>query len=142
MNIDKIFSLFTPTSSSNTQSAKKIELTDEVIVEYYIKMYQKLIENFHTSGKEFLKVLSKSPDLNLVDFKDIESAGKYMMYSRAWDYISFIDSSNIEHCKILKNYKNTQLVKYIKMSIKHFEVSEEYKKCAHLKKILDKLEET
>ena len=139
MNLNKIFSLFIP--STPTKSSKEIiKPNDTLMAEYCIRMYEKVLENFSVSGKEFLKNLKKDPDFNLVDIKDIEAAGQYMIYNMAWGYISNINIQNVEHCKTLEKYKNTQLTKYIKMGIKHFETNEEYERCAHLKKILNKLE--
>ena len=139
MNINKIFSLFT-SSSPSLPPKDKVVPNDTLISEYCIRMYEKILENFHVSGKEFLKNLSKDPDLIAVDIKDIEAAGRYMVYNMAWNYISNINLQNTEHCITLEKYKDTQLIKYIKMGIKHFEANEEYERCAHLKKILNKLE--
>jgi len=110
-----------------------------ILVEYWIRMYKKLILNFITFGKKFLKKLND--DLKL-DIEDVEKAGEFLVYNTAWGYISNVDVNDPLHYKILKSHKDQYLSKYLILGIKHFELMEDYEKCAFLKKILDKLEET
>lgn len=138
MNINKIFSIFDTNKEPFIESFKNEEfiLDENVLAEYWVRMYKKLILNFITLGKEFLKKINN--DLNL-DLQDVEKAGEFIMYNTAWAYISNIDTNNNIHLKVLKNHKDKHLIKYLNLGIKHFEFIEDYKKCAFLKNIVDKI---
>lgn len=134
MNINTIFSVFNLKKESSEDT--KFEINENILAEYWVGMYKKLILNFLTSGKEFLKKLNT--DLNL-DLTDVEKAGEFIVYKTAWIYISNIDITNKIHFKVLKNHKDKHLIKYLNLGIKHFESIEDYEKCAFLKNIIDKI---
>jgi hypothetical protein len=138
MDINKIFSLFSSSQekSPSTESIPPITIDENVLIEYRIKMYDKIINNFNTSGREFLKNLETHPDFNI---EDIEQAGRYIAYNSAWYHISELNISDNTHCNILIKCNCKSLKKNLILGIKYFEDREEYLKCAHLKKILDKL---
>ena len=75
-----------------------------------------------------------------LDIKDIEAAGEFLIYNRAWFWIKKIDIREELHQNALTHYADNKLLTYIKVIILYFQELEEYENCAHLKKIQTFLE--
>jgi len=69
--------------------------------------------------------------------QDVEQAGEFVVYNRAWFWISKINPSDVKHQDAIIHYTDEFLETYLKFTISYFQEFEEYEKCAHLKKILD-----
>jgi hypothetical protein len=60
-----------------------------------------------------------------------------MMFIRAWFWIEQVKLRKKEWKEAVKQYASDDFLISIKLSINYFEGTEEYEKCAHLKKIQD-----
>jgi hypothetical protein len=136
MDINKIFDLFeskTGKGLDNNDSSVVIDFKDTPI--YWIGMFKKIIQN----NKIFSKILQNqfSKMEYEVDLDNIEEIGIRLGFSRGWDYISKIDTTNKVHIDSLNLNIDKVLIYALESSILYFQEIEEYEKCAHLKKILD-----
>jgi hypothetical protein len=140
MALDNIFSLF-GFPDKDDEERKKLEAELDVFKEtphFKLGMFHKLIMNGSLFSKQVVKFFAKSdPEL---DVKGIDQAGEYMMYTRAWFWIEQVKLRKKEWKEALKQYSSEEFIVSIKLSINYFEGTEEYEKCAHLKKIQDFVE--
>jgi hypothetical protein len=140
MALDNIFSLFGFPDKDN-EERKKLEADLEVFKEtphFKLGMFHKLIMNGSLFSKQVVKFFAKAdPGL---DIKGIDQAGEYMMFIRAWFWIEQVQLRKKEWKEALKQYASEEFIISIKLSINYFESTEEYEKCAHLKKIQDFVE--
>ena len=83
--------------------------------------------------REFMLTLVKKLSLEI-------DAGEYMMYTRAYYWIQSCKVRNKEWKIALSNYASDEFLVAVKLSINYFESTEEYEKCAFLKKIQDFIE--
>ena len=142
MALDNIFSLF-GFPDKDDEDRKKLEAELDVFKEtphFKLGMFHKLIMNGSLFSKQVVKFFAKSdPEL---DVKGIDMAGEYMMYTRAWFWIEQVKLRKKEWKEALKQYASEEFIISIKLSINYFESTEEYEKCAHLKKIQDFVEKS
>jgi hypothetical protein len=142
MALDSIFALF-GFPDKDDEDRKKLEAELDVFKEtphFKLGMFHKLIMNGSLFSKQVVKFFAKSdPEL---DVKGIDMAGEYMMYTRAWFWIEQVKLRKKEWKEALKQYASEEFVISIKLSINYFEGTEEYEKCAHLKKIQDFVEKS
>ena len=140
MALDNIFSLF-GFPDKDDEDRKKLEAELDVFKEtphFKLGMFHKLIMNGSIFSKQVVKFFAKAdPGL---DVKGIDQAGEYMMYTRAWFWIEQVKLRKKEWKEALKQYANEDFLVSVKLSISYFEGTEEYEKCAHLKKIQDFVE--
>ena len=140
MALDNIFSLF-GFPDKDDEERKKLEAELDVFKEtphFKLGMFHKLIMNGSLFSKQVVKFFAKSdPEL---DVKGIDQAGEYMMYTRAWFWVEQVKLRKKEWKEALKQYSSEEFIVSIKLSINYFEGTEEYEKCAHLKKIQDFVE--
>jgi len=141
MSIDGIFAMFGfPEDGTSKETGKLLEDISEYKDSPHFKlgMFKKLIMNGTVFKKQVLKFFSKSdPEL---DMKGVDDAGEYMMYTRAYYWIQSCKVRNKEWKLALSNYASDELLVAVKLSINYFESTEEYEKCAFLKKIQDFIE--
>ena len=137
MALDNIFSLFGFPDKDNDE-LKKLEADLEVFKEtphFKLGMFHKLIMNGSLFSKQVIKFFAKAdPSL---DLKGIDQAGEYMMFTRAWFWVEQVQIRKKPWKDALKQYANEEFLVSIQLSISYFEGTEEYEKCAHLKKIQD-----
>ena len=142
MALDNIFSLF-GFPDKDDEDRKKLEADLDVFKEtphFKLGMFHKLIMNGSLFSKQVVKFFAKAdPGL---DIKGIDQAGEYMMFIRAWFWIEQVQIRKKEWKEALKQYASEEFVISIKLSINYFESTEEYEKCAHLKKIQDFVEKS
>ena len=140
MALDNIFSLF-GFPDKDDDDRKKLEAELDIFKEtphFKLGMFHKLIMNGSLFSKQVVKFFAKAdPGL---DVKGIDQAGEYMMFIRAWFWIEQVKLRKKEWKEALKQYASEEFVISIKLSINYFESTEEYEKCAHLKKIQDFVE--
>jgi hypothetical protein len=140
MALDNIFALF-GFPDKDDEDRKKLEAELDVFKEtphFKLGMFHKLIMNGSIFSKQVVKFFAKAdPGL---DVKGIDQAGEYMMYTRAWFWIEQVKLRKKEWKEALKQYANEDFLVSVKLSISYFEGTEEYEKCAHLKKIQDFIE--
>jgi hypothetical protein len=137
MSIKNVFTLFGFPDEENPERLKlEAELEDfKESPHFKLGMFHKLIMNGHLFSKQVTKFFAKAdPSL---DVKGIDQAGEYMMFTRAWFWIEPVKIRSKVWKDALKQYSNEEFLISIRLSISYFESTEEYEKCAHLKKIQD-----
>jgi hypothetical protein len=137
MAIKNVFALFGFPDEEDPERAKlESELEDfKESPHFKLGMFHKLIMNGHLFSKQVTKFFAQAdPSL---DVKGIDQAGEYMMYTRAWFWIEPVKIRSKVWKDALKQYANEEFLISIRLSISYFESTEEYEKCAHLKKIQD-----
>lgn len=137
MGINGIFALFGfPGGDENPKENVKIK---EEINAYkktpYFKMgmFFKLIMNGNVFKKQIINFFSKSDPF--LDVNGIDDAGEFMMFSRAYFWIEEFKFKSKIWKEDLKKHSTPEFLTAVKLSIHYFESTEEYEKCAHLKKI-------
>ena len=105
---------------------------------YMIGMFEKMILNHNNISSQVVNLFKKSNEE--FNIGEIEDAGEYMAYTRAWHWIQKCDLKDDcwKESLILRN--GDYLTTAIKLSIHYFEGYEEYEKCAFLAKIQKFLE--
>jgi hypothetical protein len=137
MALDNIFALFN-FPDENNEDRKKLESELEVFKEtphFKLGMFHKLIMNGNVFSKQVVKFFAKSDPA--LDLKEINYAGEYMMYTRAWFWVEQVEFKKKEWKEAIKQYASDDFLISIKLSINYFEDTEEYERCAHLKKLQD-----
>ena len=136
IDMTNIFGLFVPGEElDGTKTATNLdELKSKPI--FHVGMYKKLILNhlnFNTKVLNFFKQSNQEFDIN-----DIKEAGEYVVYNRAWSYISNVDIKNKGYIDALKHYSDDEFYASLDMGIKFFQQDELYERCAFLLKIKKK----
>jgi hypothetical protein len=136
MDLNKIFGLF---SDEEPKSLKeKSQLIDDILdfkehPLFWVGMFKKLIQNHKLFNKEiigFFSILDQELDID-----DVEQAGEFVVYNKAFSWIEKIDINNKLHQSSILKFTDNTFLSYLKSSILYFEKFEEYEKCAHLKNI-------
>ena len=136
MDLNKIFGLF---SDEEPKSLKeKSQLIDDILdikehPLFWVGMFKKLIQNHKLFNKEiigFFSILDQELDID-----DVEQAGEFVVYNKAFSWIDKIDINNKLHQNSILKFSDDTFLSYLKSSILYFEKFEEYEKCAHLKNI-------
>jgi hypothetical protein len=138
VDINKIFGLFNNEEPESLR--EKAEMTDTLLNYkehplFWVGMFKKLIHNHKTFEHKILDFFSNMDEE--LDLYDVEQAGEFVVYNRAWFWISKIDPQDRKHQESIIHYTDEFLETYLKFTISYFQEFEEYEKCAHLKKILD-----
>jgi len=142
VDVNKIFGLFDgEEKNSLPEKAKAIEaalyLKEHPL--FWVGMFKKLIHNHKTFNKKVIAFFSKMDEE--LDLYDVEQAGEFVVYNRAWFWISKIDTQVSSHQEALLHYADEYLLTYVRFAISYFEEFEEYEKCAQLVKIQNFLKE-
>ena len=137
MGLNSIFALFGfPEGDKNPEELKKMKTELSAYKEtphFKLGMFYKLIMNGTTFKKQVLNFFSKAdPSL---DMMGIDEAGEFMMFTRAYFWIKEFKFRSKNWKEGLKHYSHDEFLVALKLSIHYFEGTEEYEKCAHLKKI-------
>lgn len=106
---------------------------------FWVGMFKKLIHNHKNFNRKIMSFFSKMDEE--LDLYDVEQAGEFVVYNRAWFWISKINTQDRMCQEAILHYADDYLLTYIRFTISYFEEFEEYEKCAHLKKIQNILEE-
>jgi len=138
MDINKIFSLF---DGEEFNSLKEKAQTVDIALDYknhplfWVGMFKKLIQNHQVFNDQLLKFFDKLDEgLNMVD---VDRAGEYVVFNRAWNYIQKVDPDNLVTQEALYRFADIHLRVALELSINYFQEHEEYEKCSHLKKNLE-----
>ena len=138
MDLDKIFGLFdTPDSDEGKSSQSYEEVIDYYKKHplYWVGMFKKLIYNHNLFNSQLLKFFEKLDEG--LDQVDIDRAGEYVVFTKAWDYIKKVNPEDKKHQEALYHFSDIHLKIALELSINYFQEQEEYEKCAHLKKNLE-----
>ena len=136
IDMTNIFGLFIPGEElDGTQTATNLdELKTKPI--FHVGMYKKLIQNHINFNNKVLNFFKKSnEEFNL---EDIKEAGEYVVFNRAWSYISNVDIKNDGYIDALKHYSDDRFIATLDMGIAFFQKDELYERCAFLLKIKKK----
>ena len=136
IDMTNIFGLFIPGEElDGTQTVTNLdELKKKPI--FHVGMYKKLILNhlnFNTKVLNFFKQSNQEFDVD-----DIKEAGEYVVFNRAWSYISNVNIKNKGYIDALKHYSDEQFHATLDMGIEFFQKDELYERCAFLLKIKKK----
>ena len=136
IDMTNIFGLFVPGEElDGTKTATNLdELKTKPI--FHVGMYKKLIINhlnFNTKVLNFFKQSNQEFDVN-----DIKEAGEYVVFNRAWSYITNVNLKDKGYIDALKHYSDEQFYATLDMGIEFFQKDELYERCAFLLKIKKK----
>ena len=138
MNVDKIFNLF---NGDEPESLREKAQQVDTLLDYknhplfWVGMFKKLVQNHHIFNDQLLKFFDKL-DENLSTI-DVDKAGEFIVFNRAWDYIQKVDPDNLVAQEALYRFADIHLRVALELSINYFQEHEEYEKCSHLKKNLE-----
>jgi len=134
MGLGGIFALFGFNDENELDKKAKKEFQEfKETPHFKIGMFTKMILNGMSFKKQVVGFFSKA-DKNL-DILDIDEAGDFMMFNRAWFWISECNVRKKVWKEALQYNATPEMVFCLKASIKYFESIEEYEKCASLIKI-------
>lgn len=138
IDVNNLFGLFPDSKGEGTKTYDyDIDLT--TTPKYWLGMHKKLVINHINFKKKAIKFFKQSNmELNI---EEVKKAGEFVAYNRAWFYINKIDINNEDHIDDIVSYGDDMLETSLELSIKYFQGLEEYEKCAHLLKILNKSQE-
>jgi hypothetical protein len=135
MDLNKIFALF-----DNKTENKPLTETDNTVVELYekplfwVNMFEKLIRNnnvFKLQLKNTFKDDHYDPDM-------LCEAGDALVYNKAFMFLLLLDLNDEDHMHAIRTRTTySYLVVALITSMNYFTSTEEYEKCAVIKKILD-----
>jgi len=136
IDMTNIFGLFVPGEElDGTKTATNLdELKTKPI--FHVGMYKKLIINhlnFNTKVLNFFKQSNQEFDVN-----DIREAGEYVVFNRAWSYITNVNLKDKGYIDAIKHYSDEQFYATLDMGIEFFQKDELYERCAFLLKIKKK----
>jgi hypothetical protein len=138
MDLDKIFGLFSASGSNEEQPSQSYEEMISYYKKhplYWVGMFKKIIYNHHLFNDQLLKFFEQIDEkLSKVD---MDKAGEYIVFTKAWEYIKKVDPNDKTHQEALYHFADIHLETALELSISYFQETEEYEKCAHLKKNLD-----
>ena len=138
MNIDKIFNLF---NGDEPESLREKAQQVDILLDYknhplfWVGMFKKLVQNHQVFNDQLLKFFDKLDEG--LDIVDIDRAGEFVVFNRAYDYIQKVDPDNLVCQEALYRFADIHLKISLELSINYFQEVEEYEKCAHLKKNLE-----
>ena len=136
---EKIFNLFNR-ADEDPSLQEKAEITDQLLnlqdtPAFKLGMFRKLILNHINFNKSILSILKRTDDE--FDIDDVKNAGEFIIYTRAWAYVENLNVKDLETFESLKKGASQELITAFKLAINYFQETEEYEKCAHLKKFCD-----
>ena len=138
MNIDKIFNLF---NGDEPESLREKAQQVDILLDYknhplfWVGMFKKLVQNHQVFNDQLLKFFDKLDEG--LDIVDIDRAGEFVVFNRAYDYIQKVDPDNLVCQEALYRFADIHLKISLELSINYFQEVEEYEKCDHLKKNLE-----
>ena len=138
MDINKIFNLFNgdepePLREKTQQVDIPLDYKNHPL--FWVGMFKKLIQNHHVFNDQLLKFFEKLDEE--LDIVDIDKAGEFVVFNRAWGYIQKVDPNNLITQEALYRFADIHLKLALELSISYFQEIEDYEKCSHLKKNLD-----
>lgn len=133
MDLNKFFSYFNSSSDIEVLQKNLDNFKESPI--YKIKIFERLITNGLLFKKSIVNFFDQADkDLDIVQ---IDLAGEFMIYTRAWFWINQLDWDDEQWVKDLEMASNENFLIVVKSCMNYFERQEEYEKCAFLKKIQD-----
>ena len=140
MDKEKIFGLFDKHFDEGVNA--EVELYKKTF-RFKIEMFIKIVIYGEKWKSTVVNIFSKADsDLNV---EEIDEAGDFMLYTRAWFWIEQFDFNNDDCLEDLRSITHTDKDSFngsdlfisLMRDIKYFEKIEEFEKCAFLVKIRD-----
>jgi hypothetical protein len=103
----------------------------------WLSMFKKIVVN-HVNFIGQIKDFFENENVD-IEIAEIDKAGEYIIFNRAWYYISNIDVNNKEDRDIIKLTADDELISAIKIVLRFFESIEDYEKCSFIKRIQDEV---
>jgi len=97
---------------------------------FKIEMFIKVVIYGDQWKKSVVSLFNKS-DVDM-DTDDIDNAGEFMLYTRAWYWVSQVDLKDHECIEALNELNDSSLLASLMRTIKYFEKTEEFEKCSFL----------
>ena len=140
MDINKVFGLFETPQEDNSKEMSQEEYTQLVDNYkkhplYWVGMFKKIVYNHNLFNSQLLKFFEKLDEG--LDQVDIDRAGEYVIFNKAWEYIKKVDPEDKKHQESIYHFSDIHLKIALELSINYFQEQEEYEKCAHLKRNLE-----
>ena len=138
MDVDKIFNLF---NGDEPESLREKAQQVDIALDYknhplfWVGMFKKLIQNHQVFNTQILKFFDQMEEG--LDVIDVDRAGEFVVFNRAWSYIQKVDPNNLVAQEALYRFADIHLKVALELSINYFQEHEEYEKCSHLKKNLE-----
>lgn len=139
MDFDHIFNLFNSEGDDSDKILddgfkREIEFDEfKTTPLYKLGMFEKMILNHDELVQSITRIFQNSNDP--IDLPEVEEAGEFIAYTRAWEYIRECELNDICWVEGLLLRDSEYLLTAVKMAISYFEGLEEYEKCSFLKKI-------
>jgi hypothetical protein len=138
MDINKIFNLF---NGDEPESLKEKAQQIDTLLDYknhplfWVGMFKKLIYNHNIFNDQLLKFFEKLDEG--LDILDIDKAGEFVVFNRAYEFIKKVDPNNLVCQEALYRFADDHLKTALELSIHYFQEHEEYEKCSHIKQNLE-----
>ena len=139
MDINRIFNLFN-SNDDDFRSTISDSFGDNFKMDefkstpqYKIGMFEKMILNHSNISTTVTNLFKNSNET--FNIPEVEEAGEYIAYYRAWDHINECDLKDDCWKDSLLLRDSEYLTTAVKLAIHYFEGYEEYEKCALLKSI-------
>ena len=138
MDVNKIFDLF---NNEEPPSLKDKFQQVDALSDYknhplfWVGMFKKFIYNHNLFNDQLLKFFENLDEG--LDVVDIDRAGEFVVFNRAYSYIEKVDPKDLVCQEALYRFADTHLKIALELSINYFQEMEEYEKCAHLKQNLE-----
>lgn len=138
MDINKIFNLF---DGDEPESLKEKAQQIDTLLDYknhplfWVGMFKKLIYNHNIFNDQLLKFFEKLDEG--LDILDIDKAGEFVVFNRAYEFIKKVDPNNLVCQEALYRFADDHLKTALELSIHYFQEHEEYEKCSHIKQNLE-----
>ena len=141
MNVGGIFALFgfNEDGKENKKVIKELEAFKET-PHFKVGMFIKMVSQGIGFKNQLLKFFSNMQPK--IDTSDLDGAGDFMMYNRAWYWISECDVKKKNWKLALQDNASEDFIGYLEIILRYFESLEEFEKCAFLKKIQDFVKKT
>ena len=134
MNLDKVFEQLAQSENPNVKIINYYEDSPSMV----IGMFNKLIIN-HLNFNQKVKDFFEGQELEF-DPNDIKSASEFVVFHRAWFYLSKLQLGRKRDEEALAIAANDDFKLTLRLAIKFFESIEDYEKCAFVLRVLEKIE--
>jgi hypothetical protein len=138
VNIEKIFKQFQK-DITNKKEGELIVIGQNMQQSpiLWLGMFKKLVTNHVTFIKQ-IRDFFENEDVGM-NIDELDTAGEYVIFHRAWYYISNINLDNKIDQDAIKLTADDELFSAIKTVLRFFESIEDYEKCSFLKRIQDEI---
>ena len=103
----------------------------------WLGMFKKIVVN-HVNFIGQIKDFFENENVD-IEITEIDKAGEYIIFNRAWCYISNIDINDKVNQDAIKLTADDELLSATKTVLRFFESIEDYEKCSFIKRIQDEV---